>query len=95
MADPELAKLFVEFAKFGFYGTLVAALVGAGLILALACLSAWTPFKIDGWALVVIAAIVFLGTTAFGYLSLWQAPSIMAELGKQQMKLGVSPAKKE
>jgi hypothetical protein len=101
MTDPEVAKIFVEFAKFGFYGTLVAAMVGAALIFALACLSAWTSFKIEGRALVAIAAIIFLGTTAFGYFSLWQVPNIAAKVYDIQVGMSADcrpqpqPAKKD
>jgi hypothetical protein len=72
------AQLFVEFAKYGFYGTLTFAMVGAVLVLALACLSAFTSFKIDAW-LVAMSGIIAVGSIAFGYLSLWQAPNIIAK----------------
>jgi len=88
------ARLSVEFAKFGFSGTLAAAIVGVALILALAGLSAWTSFKIDGWALVAMAVVILVGATAFGFLSLWQAPSIAAKFGRE-MQIAISPAKKD
>jgi hypothetical protein len=78
----ERARLFVDFAKYGFYGTLTAAIGGFLLILALACLSAWTSFRMDGWALVAMTLIMVVGATAFGFLSLWQAPSIAAKFGR-------------
>jgi predicted phage tail protein len=76
-------RLFVEFARFGFTGTLTAAIVGAALIFALAILSALTTFKIDGWALVAMGVIVLVGAATFVYLSLWHAPNIAAKFGKQ------------
>jgi hypothetical protein len=85
-------RLFVEFARFGFTGTLAAGILGLALIFGLAALSAATSFKIDGWALVAIAFIILLGVTTFGYLSLWQAPSIAAKVGRE-MQLRLSPTK--
>jgi hypothetical protein len=89
----ERTKLFVEFAKFGFYGTLSFAIVGAVLIFGLACLSAWTSFKMDA-SLVVMAAIIAVGSVAFGFLSLWQAPSIAAKWGKDY-EIAISAATRE
>jgi len=87
------ARLFVEFAKFGFSGTLAAAIVGVALIFALAGLSAWTSFKIDGWALVAMAVVILVGATAFGFFSLWQAPSIAAKFG-EKLQIAIDLAKK-
>lgn len=94
--DVELqrAKLYVEFARFGFTGTLAAGISGLALIFALAALSASTPFKIEGWALVAIAFAILVGVTAFGYLSLWQAPNLAAQFGRE-MHIGLSPTKKD
>jgi hypothetical protein len=39
-------KLFVEFAKYGFAGTLAAALVGMGVIVTLACLQGQADKKV-------------------------------------------------
>ena len=83
--DLQRAKLFIEFAKFGFSGTLTAAIVGMVLIFALASLSAFTTFKIDTWGLVVMSFSILVGSTAFGYLSLWEVPRIAARLHKMQM----------
>jgi ABC-type antimicrobial peptide transport system permease subunit len=77
--DLERERLAVEFAKYGFAGTLTAAAIGAAVILGLAVLSAFTPFKIDTWGLVAMAAITLIGTVAFGYLSLWELPRIVAK----------------
>jgi hypothetical protein len=84
----ERARLAVEFAKYGFAGTLTAALIGAAVILGLALLSAFTNnFKIDAWGLVAIAAITLIGTVAFGFLSLWELPRIVAKFRGTQFSI--------
>jgi hypothetical protein len=83
----ERARLAVEFAKYGFAGTLTAALVGAGVVLGLAVLSAFTPFKIETWGLVAIALVTMIGTVAFGFLSLWELPRIAATFRGMQVTI--------
>ena len=83
----ERARLAVEFAKYGFAGTLTAALVGAGVILGLAILSAFTPFKIETWGLVAITVVIMIGAVAFGFLSLWELPRIVARFRDMQVSL--------
>jgi hypothetical protein len=87
----ERAKLFIDFAKFGFTGTLTAAIAGMGVLVALVVLAAFTAFKIETWALVFIACIIAVGCIAFGYFSLWQLPSIVARF--QKAELTVNPTK--
>jgi hypothetical protein len=53
----EHERIAVEFAKYGFAGTLTAAVVGAVVVLGLAILSAFTTFKIETWGLVAIAVV--------------------------------------
>jgi hypothetical protein len=89
--DFQRTKLFIDFAKFGFAGTLTAAVVGMLLVLSLAILSAFTTFKIDAWALVVMTSSILVGCIAFGYLSLWEIPRIAARI--QKMQLTVSGGK--
>jgi hypothetical protein len=74
----ERARLSMEFARYGFAGTLTAAVLGIALILGLAALSAFSTFKIETWGLVAISAMVVVGSVAFGYLSLWKIPKIFA-----------------
>jgi hypothetical protein len=50
----------VEFAKFGFAGTLTAAIAGLITILGLAVLNTFTQAKIETWGIVRIAAFIFL-----------------------------------
>jgi len=83
--DLQRAKLFIEFAKYGFAGTLTAGLVGMGVLVGLAILNAFTTFKIETWGLVSIALIVLIGAIAFGFLSLWELPRIMARFQKMEM----------
>jgi hypothetical protein len=87
--DLERERLFVEFAKFGFYGVLSFAGISAVLIFALACLSAWTPFRIE-MPLVWMTAIIAAAAVLFGYLSLWVAPRIAVEVSRWG-KVGVDP----
>jgi hypothetical protein len=74
----ERARLSMEFARYGFAGTLTAAVLGIILILSLAVLNAFTTFKIETWGLVAISGMVFAGSVAFGYLSLWKIPKVLA-----------------
>jgi hypothetical protein len=76
----ERTRLAIEFAKYGFAGTLTAAIVGAVVILGLAIISASTPFKIETWGLVAIAVVIMIGAVAFGYLSLWELPRVFARI---------------
>ena len=86
-------KLVLDFARFGFTGTLTAALVGAALIFALATLSAVTTYRIDDRVLLGLGVIVFLGAATFGYLSLGVAPTVAAKIGKQ-LGFEIGPVKK-
>jgi hypothetical protein len=72
----EHKRLYVEFAKYGFAGTLTGAIIGLVTVVGLAALNAFTEAKIATWAIVAIAAIVLLGSVAFGYFSLWELPRI-------------------
>jgi hypothetical protein len=83
----ERARIAVEFAKYGFAGTLTAAAIGSAVILGLAMLSAFTTFKIETWGLVAIAVIVLIGTVAFGFLSLWELPRIVAKFRETQFSI--------
>jgi hypothetical protein len=86
--DFQRAKLFIDFAKFGFAGTLTAAVVGMLLFFGLAILGALTSFPIDGWALVAMAFCILVGSIAFGYLSLWELPRIAARIQKMHLTVG-------
>ena len=86
--------MFIEFAKFGFGGTLTAAVVAMGLLFALAGLSAFTAFKIENWALVGMTLVILVGAVAFGYLSLWELPKIATRIQKEQMEISVGAEKK-
>jgi hypothetical protein len=88
----ERARLAVEFAKYGFAGTLTAAVIGAAVILGLAILGAFAGLKIDTWGLVAIAAIILIGTVAFGYLSLWELPRIVAKFRGTQFSINPKAA---
>ena len=89
--DLQRIKLFVEFAKYGFAGTLGAAIAGMVLVLALAVLSAFKGnFAMDPWVLLGILFIVLLGTIAFGFLSLWELPRIVARF--QKLQFSVNPS---
>ncbi len=83
----ERARIAVEFAKYGFAGTLTAAAIGSAVILGLAILSAFTTFKIETWGLVAIAVIILIGTVAFGFLSLWELPRIVAKFRETQFSI--------
>lgn len=82
------AKLFIEFAKFGFSGTLTAAIAGMLLVLALAVLSAFTKFTIDTRVLLVMVFGIVVGCIAFGYFSLWVVPRIAARIAGMDLTFG-------
>jgi hypothetical protein len=86
--DIQRAKLFIDFAKFGFAGTLTAAIVGMSLIFGLAVLSGLTSFKLDPWVLIVMVASIVVAAVAFGYLSLWELPKIAARIQKIDLSVG-------
>ncbi|MDM0110232.1 hypothetical protein QTH97_35450 [Variovorax sp. J22R24] len=94
--DPELRKLelelerekiLVDFAKFGFRGTLAAGVLGISTILLLAALKAFAKLDISDWGLVAIAVVFLTGAVAFGFFSLWQLPNIVARLGKTELSV--------
>ncbi|NKB64393.1 MAG: hypothetical protein GKR95_20515 [Gammaproteobacteria bacterium] len=89
----QLEKL-IEFAKFGFRGTLSAGISGMVLVLLLAILDAFTGFDITSEALVLITLIVALGTVAFGYFSLRKAPTIDFRMKDGEVIATVTEAKK-
>jgi predicted lipid-binding transport protein (Tim44 family) len=89
----ERIRLFIDFAKFGFTGTLSGGIVGILLVFGLACLGAFTKFDITGWSLVGMSLIILIGVVAFGYFSLWEFPKIAAHI--QQMQIEVDAAKKD
>ena len=90
----ERATLFIGFAKYGFAGTLTAALIGMVVLLGLAALNAFTAFKIETWGLVAIAAIILIGSIAFGFFSLWELPRIAARFQKTQFSINPDKARK-
>jgi hypothetical protein len=90
----ERAKLSIEFAKYGFAGTLTAAIGGILLIFCLAVLSAFTSFKVDTWTIVMIAFSVLVGSVAFGYLSLWELPKIATRIQKEQIEIAFGSERK-
>lgn len=89
----ERIRLFIDFAKFGFSGTLSGGIVGMVLVFGLACLSAFTKFDITGWALVALSIIILIGVVAFGYFSLWEFPRIAARI--LEMQVSFDAAKKD
>ncbi len=89
----EQKRLFVEFAKYGFAGTLTAAIIGLVTVVGLAALNAFTEAKIATWAIVAIAAIVLLGSVAFGYFSLWELPKIFGKINATGVDFAAGSAK--
>jgi len=89
------AEMAIDFAKFGFRGTLSAAFGGMVLVLALAAFEAWTPFKLGPWGFVGISFILLIGCLIFGYLSLWSLPKVAARLMKMELFLSPGEQSKE
>jgi len=89
----EHKRLYVEFAKYGFAGTLTGAIIGLVVVIGLASLNAFAQAKIETWAIVAIAAIVLLGSVAFGYFSLWELPRIAGKIDSTGGGFNVGSAK--
>jgi hypothetical protein len=87
----EHKRLYVEFAKFGFAGTLTAAIAGLITILGLAALNTFTQTKIETWGIVAVAALVCVATVAFGYFSLWELPKIVTKVSQTGTDLAIGP----
>jgi len=83
-------QLFVDFAKYGFMGTLTAAIVGMAFLLFLAAISAFTPYKVDGFILFGMMFLLLIAALAFGYLSLWALPKIAARFKNLQLQVDPS-----
>lgn len=83
----ERAKIFIEFAKFGFRGTLAGGIGGMFLLLGLAILQATTNFALETWGYVGIAVVILVAVTAYGYFSLWSLPTIAAKYREVEIAL--------
>lgn len=79
-------KAFIDFAKFGFSGTLTGAILGMVLVASLAILQATTDFKLETWGYIALALIIVLACIAYGYFSLWALPSIVGKF--RDMEIG-------
>ena len=75
-------ELLIEFAKFGFRGTLSAGILGILLLMCFAGLQASGKFQMETYGYVMIALIVVVGTVSFGFLSLYQLPNVAARFFK-------------
>lgn len=91
----EQKKLYVEFAKYGFAGTLTASIIGLLAVVGLAALNAFTDAKIETWGIVAVAVIVLLGAIAFGYFSLWELPKIAGQFSKTKTGISLGPGNKD
>ena len=91
----EHTRLYVEFAKYGFAGTLTVAIGGLLLEFGLAVINAITPAKIDTWVFVAVAVVVLLGSIAFGYFSLWELPRIAGKLNPKGVDFTAGSAREE
>lgn len=89
----EHKRLYVEFAKYGFAGTLTGAIVGLLVVVGLAVLNAFTEAKLETWGLVAIAVVVLMGSVAFGYFSLGKLPKLAGKIGKGGTDFSVDTAK--
>lgn len=83
-------ELSVEFAKYGFYGTLVGALTGMIVVLALAFVVAWGKIAQAALIVVVFAIVLALAVIAFGFFSLFRSPAIGIEWKDLKTSIGQS-----
>ena len=77
----------IEFAKFGFRGTLAAAIFGMGTFIVLVGIQAYTGKEIHHWVLLGYTAALGIGCIIFGCLSLWVVPSVAATVSKAMFSL--------
>jgi hypothetical protein len=84
----------VEFAKYGFYGTLVASLAGMVFIGFLALLEGLTKFKLST-EYVGLALVICIAAVGFGSLSLWMLPRIVATILGMKVVFGDAQEPKE
>lgn len=79
-------ELAIEFAKFGFRGTLAAGISGLILILALALLDAYSPnFRFGTEGVLGTSFFLVVGTVLFGTFSLRQPIRMVTEFGKMRL----------
>lgn len=78
-------RLAFNFAKCGFTGVLVRAVLGLLTILGLAALNSYADAKIETWAIVAVGVLVLIGEVALGYFSLWKLLNIVAAIGGKQL----------
>ena len=84
----ERGKLAVEFAKYGFSGTLTAGIGGMILILALAIIDAVSDdFTFGANGVIWTTVAIGIGCIAFGSFSLSQPIGILAKLGKMEINV--------
>lgn len=81
------AQMTFEFARFGFAGTLGGASGGMILIFALACLQAFTSFKMETYGYVLITACISICVVAYGFFSHRSMPEIVAKSGKKSFTI--------
>ncbi len=75
-------ELPVELAKLGLRGTLIGAMAGFLLLVALALITAFSDrVKIDGWHLCVLAGIVGTTVAVFGSFVFQRSFSVAAQVG--------------
>ena len=90
------AQLAVGFAKFGFGGTLAAAIVGMLAIVALAITDACSPdFQFGASGVAGTSVCLMISCIAFGALSLWQPLKILARYGNLSLGLSSHADKEE
>ncbi len=94
-ANAELRRTIelLDFARFGFKGTLFAGVCGMVFILSLAVLEALTDFVIGPLGLIGLALVVLAGAIAFGYFSLRHLPKVELDIKNQRLAIDRSQGK--
>lgn len=86
-------QLALDFAKFGFRGTLAAGIGGLVLIFGLSALSAFRPeFQFGTNGVIFTALFLLLGTILFGAYSLRQPIKVLARLGNLHLDVNATGA---
>lgn len=84
-AAMEVLRARIEFAKYGFRGTLFGAFAAIVSILVLALIDGWLKISLHASVYVALILSSTAATIAYGFFSLWSLPKIDADLLKGKL----------
>ncbi len=84
----QVLKARIEFAKFGFKGTLVGACGSIVAVLLLALIDGWQKVSLHSSVYVSFIVGCVIAVIAFGFFSLWSLPEITADIVQGRVAFG-------